>query len=86
MTSTHLLMKHFDGCLFLAFIDFCPSPKKVIIQILLNILLALKTPLHNFFVLKKWALRTNQAGFPLVAIYPFPLASLLNTIIRRKNC
>lgn len=48
MTSTHLLMMHLDGCLFLAFMDFCSSPNKAIIQILLKILLALKIPLHNF--------------------------------------
>lgn len=86
VTSTHLLKRHFDGCLFLAFMDFCPSPKNVIIQILLKILLALKIPFHNFFMLKKWTQRTNQEGSPLTAIYPFPLASFLNTIIRRKNC
>lgn len=86
-SSTHLLMMHFDGYLFLAFMDFCPSPKKVTIQILLKILFALKISFHNFSMLKKWTLRTNQAGSPLSAIYPFLLASLiLNTISRRKKC
>lgn len=84
MTGTHLLIKHFNACLFLSFMDFCPSRKKVIIEILLKILLALKIPFHDFLILKKWTLRTNQAGSPLAAIYPFPLASFLNTIIRRK--
>lgn len=83
MTSTHLLMKHFDGCLFPAFTDFYPPPKKVIIEILLKILLALKISFHNFFILNKWTLRTNEAGAPLTA-HLFPLSSFLNTIIRRK--
>lgn len=86
MNDTHILMEHFDGCLFLALMDFCPSPKKVIIQILLKTLLALKIPFHNFFMLKKWTLRTNQAGSPLAAIYVFPMASFLNAVIRRKKC
>jgi len=40
--------------------DFSPSPKKVIKQILFKILFALKLPLYNLFMVKKGTLRTNQ--------------------------
>lgn len=42
--------------------DFSPSPKKIIIQILLKILLTLKLRLYSFFLVKKGPLRANQAG------------------------
>lgn len=62
VASAHFLIKRFYGFFFFLLLwIFFPSPKKVIIQMLLKILFALKLPLHNFFLVKKGTLRANQA-------------------------
>lgn len=63
VASAHFLMKRFNRFLFFfAFMGFSPSPKKVIIQILLKMLFALKLPLYSFLLVRKGSLRTIQSG------------------------
>lgn len=82
VASAHVLIKHFYGFFF-----FFPSDKKIIIQVLLKMLFALKLPLYSFFLVKKGTLRTNQAGkYSVSSRYvPFSTSSFFKHNYQKKK-
>lgn len=72
---------------FLWIFFFFPSDKKIIIQVLLKMLFALKLPLYSFFLVKKGTLRTNQAGkYSVSSRYvPFSTSSFFKHNYQKKK-